>query len=117
MDEGAIKTWMDGYVAAWKTNDATRIGELFTDDARYFTAPFREPWAGRDRIVASWLDRKDDPGTWTFEWHALAVAGDLGFVQGRTAYATGSSYRNLWVIRLEADGRASEFTEWWMEER
>ena len=29
--------------------------------------------------------------------------------------AESSDYSNLWVIRLEEDGRASEFTEWWME--
>ena len=117
MDEGAVKTWMDGYVEAWRSNDPERIADLFTEDARYFTAPFREPWVGRDRIVASWIQRGDDLGTWTFEWHTLAVADDRAFVQGRTTYTNAPSYRNLWVIRLDAEGRASEFTEWFMEER
>jgi hypothetical protein len=25
------------------------------------------------------------------------------------------TYSNLWVIRLDADGRCAEFTEWWMQ--
>jgi hypothetical protein len=45
----------------------------------------------------------------------LAVAGDLGFVRGWTTYTEESDYSNLWVIRLAADGRCSEFVEWWME--
>jgi hypothetical protein len=117
MDDGAVKTWMDGYVAAWETNDPAHIGDLFTDDARYHTAPFREPWVGRDQIVASWIQRGDDLGTWTFAWHTLAVAGDQAFVQGKTTYTNAPSYWNLWVIRLDPEGRASEFTEWFMEER
>jgi hypothetical protein len=24
------------------------------------------------------------------------------------------SYSNLWIIRLDAEGRCTEFTEWWM---
>jgi hypothetical protein len=24
------------------------------------------------------------------------------------------TYSNLWVIRLDADGRCAEFAEWWM---
>jgi hypothetical protein len=37
-------------------------------------------------------------------------------VQGFTHYlGYRPSYDNLWVIRLEPDGRASEFTEWFME--
>ena len=45
------------------------------------------------------------------------MADDRAFVQGRTTYTNAPSYRNLWVIRLDAEGRAFEFTEWFMEER
>ena len=24
------------------------------------------------------------------------------------------TYSNLWVVRLDAEGRCTEFTEWWM---
>ena len=116
MDRQALDRWLDGYVRAWETNDPDAIGELFTDDGRYYTAPFREPWRGRDGIVAGWLERKDEPGTWTFCYEVLAVAGDLGFVRGWTRYTNPpTDYSNLWVIRLVPDGRCAEFTEWWME--
>lgn len=117
MEKKDVEAWVDGYVRAWTTNDPDDIGDLFTDDARYWTAPHREPWSGRDGIVAGWLDRKDEPGEWEFRYEVLATAGDLGFVQGWTTYTDeGKRYSNLWVIRLAPDGRASEFTEWWMEE-
>jgi uncharacterized protein (TIGR02246 family) len=50
-----VARWVDGYIRAWKTNDPADIGRLFTEDARYFTAPYRQPWTGRDAIVAGWL--------------------------------------------------------------
>ena len=69
-----------------------------------------------DEIVAGWLERHDEPGTWSFRHEVLAVAGDLGFVRGWTRYAQPpTAYSNLWIVRLAADGRCSEFTEWWME--
>lgn len=118
MDVSDVERWVDGYERAWTTNDPEDIGALFTEDARYLTAPYREPWAGREAIVRGWLDRKDDQGEWSFERRVLAVHDDLAFVQGRTWYADEERwYANLWVIRLTLDGRASEFTEWWMEER
>jgi uncharacterized protein (TIGR02246 family) len=110
-----VEAWMEGYQRAWTTNDPEDIGRLFTDDAAYLTAPFRQPWAGRDAIVEGWLDRKEEPGEWTFRWQLLAIANDLAFVQGQTEYPKeGKTYSNLWVIRLP-DGRSSQFTEWWME--
>jgi hypothetical protein len=55
---------------------------------------------------------------WRFEWSLLGSDGDLAFVQGRTTYLDDRpNYENLWVIRLDSDGRASGFTEWFMEQK
>lgn len=110
-----VEGWVGRYVRAWESNDPADIEGLFTEDATYLTAPHREPWTPRERIVEGWLERKDQPGTWSFEHEVLATAGDLAFVQGVTRYPQeGHAYSNLWVIRLEGD-RCSGFTEWWME--
>jgi ketosteroid isomerase-like protein len=110
-----LEDWVRRYVDAWESNDPEEIGTLFTDDALYYTAPYRQPWAGREGIVAGWLDRKDEPGEWRFSYEVLGIDGNVGFIKGVTTYGNGDDYSNLWVIRLTEDGRASEFTEWWME--
>jgi hypothetical protein len=46
----------------------------------------------------------------------VAVTDDVAVVQGETRYKEGRSYSNLWLIRLDADGRAREFTEYWMDQ-
>jgi ketosteroid isomerase-like protein len=115
VERAAIESWLERYVRAWKTNDPADIGALFTDDARYYTAPHRDPWAGRDAIVEGWIGRKDEPGTWTFRYEVLGIDGDLAFVRGLTTYKDLPDYSNLWVVRLDDSGRCSEFIEWWME--
>jgi uncharacterized protein (TIGR02246 family) len=109
-----LTAWIDGYVRAWNSNDPHEIGSLFTDDADYYTAPFRPPWHGREEIVAGWLDRTDEPGETTFDWHPVVITDDLAIIQGTTGYPD-ETFSNLWLIRLDADGRCREFTEWWME--
>ncbi|MBT2549094.1 nuclear transport factor 2 family protein [Arthrobacter sp. ISL-65] len=115
----AIRQWMDKYIAAWTTNDPADIGALFTEEAVYATRPYDpDPWRGREQIVQRWIGSADQPEDWTFEWSLLGSDGDLAFVQGRTAYLDDRpNYENLWVIRLDADGRASGFTEWFMEQK
>jgi ketosteroid isomerase-like protein len=107
--------WMAAYERAWASNDPDEIAALFTPDALYFTAPFREPWQGRQEIVDGWLDRKDEPGGWTFEWQPLVETSELTIVTGTTTYSGAEgTFSNLWVLRLDEDGRCREFTEWWM---
>ena len=116
MDEGALRHWAEGYVRAWNSNDPRDIEALFTEDALYFTEPYAEPWRGRDEIVRSWLEIKDEPGQTEFRYDVLTTSGELGIIKGSTIYKDPpKEYSNLWEIRLDSEGRAKEFVEWWMK--
>ncbi|GIG61387.1 hypothetical protein Lfu02_57590 [Longispora fulva] len=110
-----LAAWIEGYVAAWESNRPDDIGALFTDDARYHTEPFAEPWRGREEIVRQWLAHADAPGDATFRWEPVAVGGPVSVITGRTVYREPPrEYHNLWLIRLDDQGRCAEFTEWYM---
>ncbi|MBI5230619.1 MAG: nuclear transport factor 2 family protein [Coriobacteriales bacterium] len=116
-----IDQWMQRYIAAWRSDDPEAVAALFADDSRYRTAPHRPPVEGRDAIVEWWVDQGDSKLDWTFEYEIVAVDGDVSIVQGRTHYPcegdqAAKTYRNLWVIEFASDGRAREFTEWYMLE-
>ena len=115
-DEKALRAWIDGYERAWQSNAPDDIRALFTEEADYLTEPHAEPWHGHDAIVWGWLEARDEPGEASFDWAPLAITHDVAIVQGTTVYGDGPTYSNLWVIRLDDDGRAREFTEWWMEQ-
>jgi ketosteroid isomerase-like protein len=108
--------WVDRYVSAWNSNDPAEIGELFGEDAEYWTEPYASPWHGRDEIVREWLKIKDEPGTTTFDYDLLISNDELGVVKGHTVYTTdGRHYDNIWEIRFDDDGRCRQFVEWWMK--
>jgi ketosteroid isomerase-like protein len=115
-DRESADAWVQRYIRAWESNDPDAIGSLFTDNAVYRPTPMSEGWRGRQAIVKGWLERKDDPGTWAFEYEVLAADGDLAVVRGVTRYDPPYPvYENLWLVRLDDRGRASEFIEYWME--
>jgi uncharacterized protein (TIGR02246 family) len=112
----AVTAWVQGYRRAWESNKPEDIAGLFADDAAYFTEPFAKPWLGRDEIVAQWLRQRDEPGDTTFEWHPLIVTEDLAMIEATTVYRSPArTYSNMWVLRLDNQGRARQFTEWWMK--
>jgi ketosteroid isomerase-like protein len=110
-----LQDWIDRYAAAWRSNDAQSVGDLFAENAVYYTHPFRDPWRGRDEIVRNWTSEPDAPDAWEARYEALAVNGDIGVVNGWTKYREGDEYANAYVIRFAPDGRATEFTEWFMK--
>lgn len=112
-----LDTWMDEYVLAWSSNDEAHIRALFTEDAVYDPQTAGGEWHGLDEIVTRWIEIDDSEDNWEFEWLPLVEADDLAVVVGRTSYLQPpTTYRNLFVIRFDDDGRCRDFTEWYIEE-
>jgi hypothetical protein len=105
--------WVERYIAAWRSNEPADIRSLFTEEALYNGRPRDpKPWRGRETILAGWLDHRDEPDDWSFDYEFVGMIDDRAFVQGVTHYANHPDYDNLWIITLTPDGAASEFTEW-----
>jgi ketosteroid isomerase-like protein len=115
MDRTRFQDWLNRYIDAWRTGDPAAIGELFSEDARYFYRPYREPVVGRDAIVRDWTDEPDAPGSWEAEYRPLAVDGDTAVATGESRYTNGRTFSNIFVCRFDGDGRCTEFREWFME--
>ena len=82
----AVAAWIENYRKAWESNDPRDIGDLFAEDAAYFTEPFAKPWLGRDAIVDNWIKNADEPGSTTFECHPLIITDELAIIEATTTY-------------------------------
>ena len=115
MDHARFQDWLNRYIDAWRTGDKVAIGDLFSADARYFYGPYRDPLVGRDAIVADWTAEPDTPGSWEAEYRPLAIDGTTAVSVGESRYDNGKKYSNIFVCTFDADGRSTEFREWFME--
>lgn len=116
-----VQGWLDRYVDAWRSNDPAQIRALFAEDATYRYSPWDEPIRGPEAIADAWLENPDAPDSWEARYESLAINGNLAVTRGRTRYfdtdrtAVRTEYDNIFVIRLDDLGRATDFTEWYME--
>lgn len=123
MDRSVVQDWLDAYVRAWQTYDREEISALFGENASYSFGPFGEPVVGRDRIVESWMEDRDAPGTWEARYEPMAVDGNMAVANGRSTYFEDATrtrvtrrYDNVYFIWFDADGRCVEFREWYMRD-
>lgn len=107
------ESWIERYERLWGSAGTEALAELFTVDATYRPSPWREPVSGLDALAAFWEEERDGPDeVFTLTWEVLAVEGEVGVVRVEVTYELGEVWRDLWVIRLAADGRCTAFEEW-----
>ncbi len=116
---GNAQNFLDGYLDAWRTVDLDRVRSLFAVDAVYKGRAYDpEPDLGVDAIVAMWDDERDAPGTWSYDGGVVEMeTADSAVIRGVTTYTDGPKkgvYDNLWLVRFDGEGRATEFWDWWV---
>jgi ketosteroid isomerase-like protein len=128
MDKAAVDRWLEAYVEAWKTYGRDQIAALFAEDVSYRYHPYDDPIVGREAVVESWLGEgehagastRDFAGTYDATYRAVAVDGDVAVATGSSTYlespggAVDKVFHNCFVMRFDADGRCTEFTEWFI---
>jgi hypothetical protein len=76
-------------------------------------SPYEESARGLEEIAALWeRERRGPDEGFEMRHEIVAVEGDIGVVRVDVDYERGTEYRDLWLIRLDPDGRCSEFEEW-----
>jgi hypothetical protein len=109
-----VQSWLDRYIAAWKSYDREQIKALFSDDVTYKYHPWDEPLHGPDAIADDWLANQDEPGSWEASYRPLLVDGQRALTTGTSSYNNGRIFWNLWEVDFDDAGRCSRFVEWFM---
>jgi hypothetical protein len=110
-----VARWVQGYERAWRSPGTEALTELFTPDARYSPGPYVDPIVGLHGLAAFWERQREGPDErFTLEWELVALDGEVAVLRVEVHYEDpgGSEYRDLWIVRLGADGRCTSFEEW-----
>lgn len=110
-----VQRWLDGYVEAWRSYDEAAMRALFAPDARYAYHPYDEPIQGDAAIAASWLEERDEPGSWEAAYAPDLIEGNAAIATGETRYADGEVYANLFQLEFDDEGRCTRFVEWYLQ--
>jgi ketosteroid isomerase-like protein len=114
-DRSTVNQWIAGYEDAWRAPGTDRLAMLFSNDATYLHSPYESPIVGLDAICRMWDGERDGPNEiFTLTTEILAVEGATAVVRAEVHYDSPvrQEYRDLWVLRLDRDGRCSWFEEW-----
>jgi SnoaL-like domain len=115
VDRATLTRWLEGYERAWRADGTGPLRELFAEDASYSTAPYERAHLGLDAIERMWEAERIGPEeVFEMQTEIVAIQGDTGVVRVEVRYGPprNQEYRDLWVIRFDAEGRCRHFEEW-----
>jgi ketosteroid isomerase-like protein len=114
-DREAVSRWLAGYETAWRAPGTDSLTGIFTDGAGYRHSPYAAPVTGLDAIRRMWDEERAGPDeVFTLATEILAVDGPVAVVRAEVRYGdpVSQEYRDLWVLRLDDDGRCTWFEKW-----
>lgn len=110
-----VARWVRAYESAWRTAGTEALTGLFAPDVLYRPSPWAQPVSGLAALSRFWEGGRDGPDE-VFELTSEVVAldGRVAVVRVSVDYkdVTSGRWRDLWVLRFDADGRCIEFEEW-----
>ena len=115
MERGELERWLSAYERAWRTPGTDSLANVFTEGATYKNAPYEAPYRGRDAIAEMWKRERTSPDEmFELTTEIVAVEDDTGVAKVEVRYGdpVEIEYRDLWIVRLDDDGRCVEFEEW-----
>jgi ketosteroid isomerase-like protein len=115
IDRAIVSRWVGGYEEAWRASGTEKLADLFTVDAAYLQSPYEIPVVGLDAIGRMWEGERDGPDElFTLTTEIVAVEDAVAVVRAEVRYGDPihQEYRDLWIIRLNDDGRCCRFEEW-----
>jgi SnoaL-like protein len=121
LDRRQLELWISAYEAAWRAEGTTALSAIFSAEASYSGGPYERPHLGLESISKMWeAERSSHEETFKLHTEIVAIDGDTGVVRTAVHYEEPrqQEYRNLWVIRLDEEGRCVHFEEWpfWPED-
>ncbi len=115
MTREQVERWVAAYVEAWRAPGTEGLDDLFAPDATYSRDPYEEPIPqGLDAIAALWEEERNEGEEFELSHEIVAVENDTAVVRVNVQYRKPreQEYRDLWVIRLDAEGRCTHYEEW-----
>jgi len=115
VDHDDVARWVARYEAAWRSPGTAPLADLFGPDVTYLPSPWAAPIVGLDALAAFWDTERDGPDEeFDLRSEVVAVDGTRAVVRVAVDYAPGlgGSWRDLWVLDLDPDGRCVAFEEW-----
>ena len=115
MTNSDVENWIDAYESAWRSSNAQKLNDIFSENINYSLSPWKSELQGLAELKKFW-QKTGTKSERQFETHSriVAIQNKTAVVRVEVQYTgdTPSSWRDLWIITFDSNGLCSHFEEW-----
>ncbi len=115
MDRAGVEHWITAYESAWRSPGTARRWLTCSPlTSLHAASPWSVPVTGLSALGDFWeAERRGPDEGFTMHSEVLAVEADTAIVRVGVEYEhPPESWRDLWVVVFDGDGRCRRFEEW-----
>lgn len=107
-------TWIDKYVAAWRTPGTSQLAAIFAKDISYQVSPWRKPIHGLTNLGLFWEQAREPKEVFILQKHIVAIdeMTVVARIFVRYAHDKPARWRDLWILQFDQKGLCIVFEEW-----
>lgn len=116
-DRGDLERWLRDYRRAWERADPDAAAALFSEDARFRSAPLRPVHRGPDGIRDYWAGATSDQAETEVRWGGPVIEGSRVAVEwwANLVLMDGmeSTVAGVLVLTFDGEGQCADLREYW----
>lgn len=112
-----IENWFHALRQIWINKDIAKVKTLLADNFQYYENPFEKPLTSLIEVETAWQEVYTQNIS-KLEIHTLVCHEDKGMASYILTYTgpQGTVYdsRGAYYVKLNSEGKAIEFRQWWV---
>lgn len=117
MENKVVENWFDELRRLWLAKDIKSVRNLLSENVQYYENPFKPPLIVWQDIEKAWQEIKRQDIS-ELEIKPLIIKDNEGTASYTFAYRDpaghGFKSKGAYYVKLDSEGRAVEFRQWWV---
>lgn len=118
MRKTKFSKWLETLKIAWVKREPKKAVQLVADRFEYYEEPLEKPITKKEALIEVWKEVPKTQKDILFNYKIVAEKNNLGVAEWEAKYVsikTNKKFKlnGVFLVRLNKDGRATEFKQWW----
>lgn len=119
MTRKQLNTWLNKLGKAWEEKNPQAILPLFADKFEYYETPYKKPYTTKEGLIKLWQEVPDSQKDIKFGFDIITVTNNMAIAHWQATFTRIKQNKKavldgIFLVKLNGQGLATLFRQWWV---